>query len=181
MFARRYRLTLPWEFGILLFDRLEPSVRLALMAEVGWALLRDTESPPPLTAINESVIGVLFCDMELCIEIEIDSEDEVDQPYFWRNRVLAVYREIGEADDLPNSECTDNSEWSILVEALSDRILWDNDFNDGDEYLDMPPEESRYMKYVMGIADDYFRAVPPDPIESDLPRIRAMVDDLVRE
>lgn len=29
----------PWTFGIPVFDSLEPLVKLALLAEVGWALL----------------------------------------------------------------------------------------------------------------------------------------------
>ena len=171
--------TKPRDFRVSLFDRLEPPAQLALLAEVGWALLRDTDSCPPLTAINEAVIGVLFCEIEQCVVEEIDAEDCLNEPLrFWRNRILAVYQETGDVDELPSADCTDQSEWSLLIEGLSDRILWDDDFNDADEYLDMPPEKGQYIKQFMGIADDYFRAVPPDPKESELPQIRATLADL---
>lgn len=43
-----------WEFGIPVFDQLGAHAKLALLAEVGWALLRDTDACPKLTAINQS-------------------------------------------------------------------------------------------------------------------------------
>jgi len=49
-----------WTYRTVLFDRLDPSARLALLADVGWALLRETETCPKLTAINESAIAASY-------------------------------------------------------------------------------------------------------------------------
>ena len=172
-----------WCFGVPLFDRLEPPAKLALLAEVGWALLRDTEAFPRLTAINEAAVAVLFSGIAESVQIEIDLEDDMPaEPFFWRTRVLAVFHEDGgDTTDLPDAECTDWEEWTLLIECLSDRILWDDDFNSADQFLDAPPETAQLMRNMMSIDDDYYRTIPPDPRDSDLARIRSTLAELCRQ
>lgn len=168
-----------WEFDVPLFDQLPPTARLAILAQVGWALLRETETYPPLTAINEATVAAIFERIKELIQFEVDSEGEMEDPFNWRRDVLAVYQEIGD-DDLPSVECRDMEEWDLLVQVLSDRILWDEDFNDAVLYVDKPPEHAQFLKEAMMIDDDYFTAVPPDPREADLPRIREIIRDLLQ-
>jgi hypothetical protein len=170
----------PWDLGVVLFDRLEPPARLALLAEVGWALLRETESCPRLTAVNEAAVAAVFRDIEQMIQYEIDSQDDMDAPDFWRSGVLAVFEEDEETTDLdlPEANCTDRNEWDLLLVILSDRILWDDDFQTADPFLDAPPDKAGVMRSMMAIDDDYYRAVPPDPTDSDLERIRATLGEL---
>ncbi|MDB5338906.1 MAG: hypothetical protein JWN70_4525 [Planctomycetaceae bacterium] len=170
----------PWSFGVPLFDSLEPLVKLALLAEVGWALLRPTKECPALSAVNESVIGAIFSHIEQSIEFEIDCHDDAEiDPSSWRQLTLNVLKEIGEDEDLHSANCLDSEEWDISLEVLRERILWDEDFNDADIYMDLPAEHGKAVKEFMTIDQDYFRAVPPNPRESDLPTIQRLLTDLI--
>lgn len=171
----------PWEFGVPVFDQLAAPAKLALLAEVGWALLRDTDACPKLTAINEAAVAALFANIEHSLQFEIDTQkDGYEDSLFWRPLVLAVFREIGDTIDLPNPDCTDTEDWNLLVDVLSQRILWDDDFNDADRFLDAPPDEADSLRDRFGIDDDYYRAIPPDPSEAELPGIRDRLKVLYR-
>ncbi len=50
----------------------------------------------------------------------------------------------------------------MLVECLAGCVLWDNDY-ELQEPLDLPPEKSRRFRGLLGMADDYYTDVPPDP------------------
>lgn len=167
-----------WEFGVGQFDQLPASTRFALLAEVGWALLRDTESCPKLTAINEATVAVLFLRIEESIQFEVECGADMKQPSYWRSRVLAVFHEDDEWDELPAQDCCDLDEWESLVETLTDWILWDADYSSADTFLDAPPETASFMRQMMTIDENYYRAIPPDPRDSDLPRIRAVLAEL---
>lgn len=171
----------PWDFGVVLFDRLEPPAKLALLAEVGRALLQETDTCPKLTAINEAAVAAIFRDIEQLIQFEIDSRNDMEEPFFWRTRVLAIFHEDGDTADLPESHCTAWSEWDILMEVLSERILWEDDFDDADRFLDTPPGQAAFMRRMMAIVDNYYRAVPSDPWDSDLARIRATLAELCKQ
>lgn len=168
-----------WEFGVRQFDQQEPLVKLALLAEVGSALLRDTEVVPELTAINEATVAVLFAHIQQSIEFEIDCEDGLEAPYFWRTLVLAAFQGIEHTDDLepPTPDCRDDDEWSSIVESLADRILWDRDFEIADDIADLSPEQATAVRESARISRDYCEALPPSPREADLPGIRAAIKE----
>jgi hypothetical protein len=170
----------PWEFGVTAFDRLEPPVRLAMLAEVGWPLLRDTESYPELTALNEATVAVLFNAIEQGLELEIDchNENALEARFGWRRLLLDAISEGNDLSDLPSVDCCEMSEWQFIIETLSDWILWDHDFNSAEFFLDTPPEHADMMRERFGIDDDYYRAIPSDPKECDLPAIRATLKQL---
>ncbi len=67
-------------------------------------------------------------------------------------------------DALPYPGSTDKEEWDFLILCLEARVLWNND-REEEKGLDVPPEDSRRLKEQLGIADDYYVAVPPDPSE----------------
>lgn len=172
----------PWKFGVPVFDRLETLVKLALLAEVGWALLRSTERCPPLTAVNESAVGAIFGHIEQSVQYEIDCHDSMTEESFsWRRLILNVFHQIEDTDELPDALCLDPSEWDILQQVLADRILWDDDFNDEALYVDQPADHGKFLKDFMTIDDDYFTAPPPNPRESDLPRILKILNELTQE
>ena len=80
----------PWEFGVAAFDCLEPSARLAMLAEVGWPLLRDTESFPELTALNEATVAVLFIAIEQLLELEIVSRRDHASDQHGQTNILSL-------------------------------------------------------------------------------------------
>lgn len=171
----------PWEFGVPVFDQLEARAKLAVLVEVGWALLRDTKTCPKLTAINESAVAILFANVEESIQFEVDAQKvDFEDLVFWRPLVLAIYDETGDTIDLPAPDCTDMDEWNLLMQVLSDRILWDDDFNDADRFLDAPPHQADTLRQMLSIDEDYYRAIPPDPTDAELPGIRAKLNQLYR-
>lgn len=183
-----------WSFQVPMFDRLEPLSRLCLLADVGEALLTTTPLPS-LTAINESAVGAMFNAVKQLVALETDEQkDEAGsygQPFRYRTLLLTTTQSHAAADDatrmdttssevLPLPDCVDTEEWEWLVEAGSDRILWDEDYLYGHQFLDAPPEAARLKRDRLGITSDYFAASAPDPKESALASIRARLNALER-
>lgn len=186
-----------WDYGVPVFDNLEPVSKLSLLAAVGEALLNKTP-PPPLTAIKEGAVAAIFGAIRQLIELEIDvQKGEHASPgggdcCFYRTLVLeiansddaegtAVEEEIDDEEGLPIPESTDMSDWEWLIDAISERILWDEDYLYADELLDAAPEQSRRERRRLGIARDYYLDVPPDPEDTDLESIRERLEKLKRE
>ena len=89
---------------------------------------------------------------------------DIDEPGClrpWRKWVVAARQET-EGEDIPPVNCKDIDQWKSEVEELADRILWDSDYEDGDMYLDHPPEISKKLIDWMEIDDDYFTAIVED-------------------
>jgi hypothetical protein len=204
-------------FGVKAFDRLQPSQRLALLAQVGSALKDESLPHPELTAHTEAAVAVIFGQIAALVAMEIDltsEEDPLDRRTSTRKLVLAAYREIEEQDaaternaphqpvetrscespmtvredDDDDDDCllrppavdsNDHAEWECLVDYLANRILWeDRDYEMGDEFMDADPGESRLKMEIMGIADDYYTAIAPDPTEVELVSIRQQLRTL---
>lgn len=184
-----------WHYGVPIFDNLEPVPKLCLLADVGEALLNDTP-PPPLTALNEGTVAAIFGAVRQLIAMEIDHQQddpfpEDDRRFFYRKLVLAIatsdedHRDAGgadgvEDDSLPTAESTDMSDWEWLIDAISDRILWDEDYLYADELLDAAPEIARRERKRLGIERDYYLDMPPDPNDSDLAMIRERLHKIAR-
>lgn len=71
-------------------------------------------------------------------------------------------RETVAVDRLPRPDDSNEDEWSFLIDCFRDRVLWDNDWEMVD-HQDIDPEQQRRVKEEMGIDEDYFVWVPPDP------------------
>lgn len=82
---------------------------------------------------------------------------------------------------MPGRTCRDDDEWELIVDGLTNRILWDNDFNSVGAFLDTEPDKADEMRDKMGIDDSYYRAVPPDPKDADIPVMLAKLKDLCCE
>jgi hypothetical protein len=175
----------PYQSGVSLFDRLEASQQLALLAEVGQALLSAAQPPPKLTSLREATVAVLYEELRACVADEIDCELEEGTPSrYWRQ--LAVRACIAVADDepladLPDSRSDDLDAWDLIVESLADRILWDRDWEMEDIFADAVPERGRQLKQFLGIEDDYFRDIAPDPTVHQLDAVRSQLDALTRK
>jgi hypothetical protein len=76
----------------------------------------------------------------------------------------------------PAVDSADFDDWEFLVDGLANRILWeDGDYEMGDAFMDAAPSESRARMHVMGIADDYYTAIAPDPTDEELEHIRRLL------
>jgi hypothetical protein len=87
--------------GVEAFDRLQPNQKLALLALVGNALKDEAARRPELTAHTEGTVAAIFHHIvdQVVFEIEMARELGVDEEgTFWRQLVLAAYRETEEGD-----------------------------------------------------------------------------------
>jgi hypothetical protein len=156
-------------FGVPLFDELEQTQRLVLLAQIGAALFREDVPPMQLTAVVEATVHLLYQNVmdEIEHEIELQCEfGEAPRLRRWRRMVLAACREAGMVaphgerfDDVqewiepPNVDCTDLLAWQDEVTALSDLVFHDHDWQMADELLDQPPEVAQQLKAHLGIDD----------------------------
>jgi hypothetical protein len=193
------------ESGVALYDALSASQRIGLLHDVARHLLTETETTLPLSAPVEATVAAIFVDIRDQVAIEIDfpsTESEIaeDQPT-WRQMVLEAYTSLrrlpdGEydedgngrydedwddlADDLPVASCRDIRQWELLIENLVDSILWDRDFEMADSFLDVDPGVSRQRRRLLGIDEDYFTSVAPDPRPDQVLHLVSKTRDIVR-
>ena len=97
----------------------------------------------------------------------------------WRERAVAAGREIG-IEDLPDPDDQDFDNWDLLIECLEDQVLWDHDWEKGD-HLDAAPDVARRIKGELGIADEYFVAIPRDPSDAEAERLLAELKALTQD
>lgn len=175
------------KYGIRVFDKLTPAQKLALIEQVLRQLLTPTDKPPELTAMNEGAVAAIFAAVGQMIVWEIDVEPELEEmddgdPQHWRKLLLDVVRADGwPPSELPAATCRDVGEWECLLDAVSMRVLWDDDYMDTEEVLDATPDSARRYRRKLGIERDYFIAVAPDPKESEIPTIRERLRALCRD
>ncbi|XZE52587.1 hypothetical protein SH139x_004289 [Planctomycetaceae bacterium SH139] len=198
-----------FQSGIEVFDCLPLSQKLASLELAGRHLLTDTEDALPLTAVNESVVGVIFENIRQHIETEIDTErcyeacfgdedsawEEDSQDCFpgdryWRRQVLVTCRQTLGKDpakqclasefDWPPVECDDLQRWDVLIELLADRILWDRDYEMAEAFLDDAPENATAKKLMLGIDEDYFTGLAPDPRDEVMDQVVLSIRRLTR-
>ena len=59
-----------WQLGALPFDNLQPNQKLAVLAQVGMALLCENEPMPKLTAVLEAAVGAIYDVIRVMVEME---------------------------------------------------------------------------------------------------------------
>jgi len=197
------------ETGISVFDSLTLPQRLGLLHEVARHLLTPTESALPLSASTEAAVAAIFSELrdQVAIEIELgddtgnlpassscDRDSELGEDATWRELVLAAHRslfgrtgdsnedsEFNEGEILrPAADCRDLEAWEDLIEHLTDAILWDRDFEMSDAFLDSDPKVSQQRRRLLGINDDYFTHVAPDPLPDEVRRLVTFTQEIVR-
>jgi hypothetical protein len=181
------------ESGVAVYDALSASQRIALLHDVAKYLLTDTETTLPLSAPLEATIAAIFVEVRDQVAIEIDFLSGGDNPEpAWRRAVLAAYRSIVLAPDdeyvagefiemdLPDESCDEIHAWEYLVDGLTDAILWDRDFEMADGFLDVDPGVSNQRRRLLGISEDYFTSIAPDPRPDEVFHLISRTRDIVR-
>lgn len=188
------------ETGIAVYDALSPSQRIALLHDVARYLLTETESAVPLSSTLEATIAAIYADVRDQIAIEIDflsmqplaEESDPERWPRWRRLVLDAYtatfrpqqgshgRWAEMLEELPDESCRDIRLWVPLIDALADAILWDRDFELAEAFLDADPGVSRKRRRLLGIEEDYFTSVAPDPRPEDVQRLVSFTREIVR-
>jgi hypothetical protein len=170
--------------GVGAFDRLQPAAKLAMLALVGKALHDEAEPCVELTALSEGTFAAVYDVIRQFIEIEIDfaregaTPDDDESPL--RMLVLAAFREVSPEWDgsLPAPDCEDIDEWTFLLDALIDRVLWDRDFDEEELFVDADPGQGQLLKRELGIVGDYFTAIAPEPTDDQLAACRESLRQL---
>ena len=180
------------ESGVTVYDVLTVSQRIAVLHDVAKYLLTDTDQVLSLSAELEAAVAAIFVEIRDNVAIEIDFPTiDRDRKPSWRSLVSAAYRSLflettnGMSDratdeDLPLPSDPDLHRWEFLIEALSDAILWDRDFEMADSFLDDDPRVSQNRRRLLGIDDDYFTSITPDPDGEDVYRIVSRTREIVR-
>ena len=160
--------------GVKAFDNLSVGQKLAMLVQVGEALLDAAVAVPELTAVNEATVAAVFAQLAINIELELD-DPAMDRD--WRRLVVDACSNL-EIDDLPDSDCEDLDEWQLWIDCLADQILWDADY-EADHILDDPPELRRVMTSLMGTTEQYHTVLAGEPRVTDIAglkhRLRAVV------
>ena len=97
----------------------------------------------------------------------------------WRELVLAACREQG-IDELLDPQSNDLDEWEVLIYSLAGGVLWDEDWRDGESLLDADPKAGGAVKKFLGIDEDYYVAVPPDPSDEEMAGVLATLRGLTQ-
>ncbi len=185
--------------GIPVFDSLSPSQRIGLLYDVTRHLLTDTESTLSLSATTEAAVAAIFIEIrdQVAIEIDLfpdgllDESSGHDQNLTWRQLVLAASEEVMlsshqeidfDADELelPHPYCRDMTIWEDWVDCLAEAVLWDRDFEMAETFLDVDPGISQQRRRLLGIEEDYFTQVAPDPRPAEVLRLASMTREIVR-
>jgi len=144
---------------------------------IARALLCEDEPAPALTATVEASVWCVFQHVRDLLEVEIEDPLEERRQPSWRQLVLAASRETQVTDHLPDENSTEKADWEFLIDCLEGRVLWDYDWQLEDS-VDLAPDASQRLKDELGIADDYFVTVPPDPSDAEAERLLQQLIEL---
>ena len=161
-----------WQLGVAPFDSLPRGQKLAVLARVGDALLREDFPPPKVSAVSEGAVAAIYEHLRSMVEMELEGSVDDEEPT-WRQLILHACRECGMREEMPDQNCEDLEEWNLLIDCLMGGVLWDEDWQDGEHFLDAAPETSRGLKKLLGIDKDYYVDVPPDPSDEEVNQLLA--------
>ena len=169
-----------WQFGAPPFDNLQPNQKLAVLAQVGTALLREDQPMPRLTAVLEAAVGAVYEAIRLMVEMEIDQPAEVarvaDMARTGAGRLPGTGSRGTSRSRNPKIS-TNGRSWSV---AWRTECFWDEDWRDDESLLDADPKASGAVKKLLGIDEDYYVAVPPDPTDEEMEGVWATLRGLTR-
>ncbi len=177
----------PHRSDVPIFDALQPTQQLVMLAQVAQGLLSSHVDPVPLTAINEGAIYAVFCELRSLIEIEIDFERLGEDPdNTIRTAAVEAWLQHNQWNDwdedkasIPDPDSMDVDHWAWFVEMVADQILWDRDFDLDGLVADIQPEKADQLKAYLGIEKDYYSTVAPDAKDFDIQQISNQIRALV--
>jgi hypothetical protein len=157
------------QLGIVLFDQMTWQQQIVLLDRVLTCLLDPSVPSPPRTALLDATIAAIYQQLRARVEGEIYTErtspEAEDGDTLQRQDVLWALLEHDPDRNWPDAECGVMETWELALESLQDRVLADQDWAMDDLTMDLPPDEGRALKEVMGISGDYFIDVPPEAID----------------
>ena len=168
-----------WPAGVTLFDDLSYPQKIALLWEVGSALLMADVCMPELNALNEAAVAAVYEHLRDQVDVEIDLHTGCAV----RGLIIHLLRKEFEEEriPLPKQTCAERDEWDHLVECCANKILWDRDFETADLFLDDSPDRAGALKEFLRINENYYVAVPPDPtprqLETCLERLKLLTEE----
>jgi hypothetical protein len=168
------------DYGSPPFDALQSNQKLAVLAQIGTAPLRENQPAPKLCAVLEGAVGAVYENVRVMVELEIDQSSDGDESLTWREMVLAASQERG-AEELLDVDADDLDGWNVLIDSLADGVLWDEDWRDSESLLDADPKAGGAVKELLGIDEDYYVALPPDPAEEEMEGILVTLRGLSRD
>ncbi|MAI72492.1 MAG: hypothetical protein CMM01_16515 [Rhodopirellula sp.] len=181
------------ESGIAVFDQLTSSQRIALLHDVAAHLLTDSGDAPQLSAPLEATVAAIFKDVRDHVAIEVDFPQSTEHARWverpgWRHLVASAFHSvtISEGDfenleELPLEASGDMHQWERVIDYLTDAILWDRDFEFSGNFLDMDPEILRERRQSLGIDDNYFTQIAPDPRPAEVAELVSATRKIVRQ
>lgn len=161
--------------GYRAFANLTLEQKVWTVHTVAFALLNRETPVVPLTAYSEAAVATIFRQIEELVFFEIDilntdaefMEVRSDLWYDTRRAILATLKEVSPdyfGDDKPlTEESEDMDEWENALESIEESILWDMDYK-LDNFEDGHPDHDAQKRKKFGIDDDYFSAIPDDPL-----------------
>ncbi|NQV31747.1 MAG: hypothetical protein HQ515_03590 [Phycisphaeraceae bacterium] len=173
-----------WNFedypmGIKAYDDLTPGQQVSALRTIANGLFADDVKPIKHTAALEGAIATVFRQIEDRLEVELD---DTGSGFEWRKLVVAV-RKAADAEDVLPLECADHDAWQFEIEQIEDNILWDNDFDTSNLFMDLPPEQSETFRELMGIPKYYALTIPDDltkeQIETTIAEIRKLCSRVI--
>lgn len=177
--------------GIAVYDACTPSQRIGLLHDVAKHLLTETQEPLPLSALADATVAAVFIEIrdQIAIEIGLASDLPEEGLSSWRQMVLDAHQSVfpsrADEDHVASTHglsatSDDLHEWEAMVEELADLILWDRDFEMAEVFLDIDPGVSRHRRRLLGIDDNYFTTVAPDPRPQEVFLLASRTRDIVR-
>ena len=164
--------------GIPVFDSLTCPQKIAVLYQVAHALFRESVPMPELTAVLEGAAGAVIENLRMLVEEEVQADPDGEGPL--RRLVTMACRDL-RVEEMPHPSSRSIEDWEFCVECLHDAILWDSDYLGESLFTDLPPERSRTLKENMGVSDEYFLAVAPDPASEQAATLLAGLLSLCQE
>lgn len=149
-----------------------------------------------VAAVFRLIAEEVECEVEEAADPEwIKHLDTPDDATSWRRLIFAAYQEAVESDETstgistpeelsddedpdgiweaPAVDSKNTDDWEFLVDDLANRILWeDRDYEAGHHFMDVDPLEADLKKELLGIQDEYYTDVVPDPTDAEIEEIR---------
>jgi hypothetical protein len=164
------------ESAVRVFNRLSFGQRVGLLEDVTAALLDDGIPTPEHTAANEAAIYAVYRHLHSLVLDELMASQDGKETFLeFRTLLHKAGTELG-IEEMPDPDCADEQEWDNVVEELSDRVLWDRDFEDEDSFVDAVRDVGLTAPEHTDSGEPwlpYFGSIPRDPTDAEVVRILA--------
>ena len=168
--------------GISPFDDLTYGQKVSCLEAVTRGLLReDVPAIEPGLPLEAAIVVVYG---ELWVLVSIEMYDREAQGTTWRQLVVQAVKEsaVEHAYDLawvPDPASTDERLWLERISGLQREILEETNQAAVESVADLPGNQARAIRKILGISDDYALMIPDDltdrQIEQRLPELHRLL------